>query len=78
MNERVRRSIPDQNHTFENIMQRYYIKNPHMLYRHGPRTFYMPTSNTSKKMANIFKTHEALKKKNEPGGTMKSAIVLSF
>lgn len=78
MNNRVMHSIPDQYHTFMNMMQQYYITNPGMLYRYQTR-FEMPTRNTINRMATIYQTHEALrKKKNGPGTTKNTAIVLSF
>ena len=78
MNNRVMNSIPDQHHTFMNIMQQYYRTNPRMLYRYQTRSE-MPTRNTINRMATIYQTHETLKKKkNGPGKTKNTAIVLSF
>lgn len=77
MNNRVMHAIPAQNHTFMNIMQQYYRTNPRMLYRYQTR-FEMPTRNTINRMATIYQTHEALKKKNGHGKTKNTAIVLSF
>ena len=80
MNNRVMATIPDGRDQFMNIMQQYYSQllqeNPNVLYKYKLRQIEMPTRNNMKRMSEIYKTKQALKKTNGPGKTKNNAILL--
>jgi hypothetical protein len=70
------RIIPNQKHTFMDIMQRYYMENPGVMYRYNKK-FEMPPLSVSLRRGQIYVTEQALKKKiNGPGKTKNNPIVL--
>jgi len=77
MNNRVMATIPHQHHIFMNIMQQYYRENPRLLYKYQRAPFEMPTRNEAKRRSEIYKTHQALKRRiNAPGKTKNNPILL--
>ena len=77
MNNRVMDTIPNQSHTFRNIMQQYYRENPSVLYRYQRVPFEIPTRRSINAMSRIHITQQRLKRKiNGPGKTKNNPILL--
>ena len=81
INERVKAAIPNQQHTFMNIMQQYIEQLPkqdkvRLLYKYNQPKFAMPTRMTMNTMQEIERTKGGLRKRLKGPGSRKNNPIL--